>query len=131
MSLVRRRHVRVPVEVPVYVYAGARERTRGTARDVSLSGMRLDGAWHQGPGSRVYLEFALPHHRDFPVMAIGRVVWSKPAPVAPGADPDALGATGVEVLRYFPSARFAVRSFLERQRRRRLNYNIFDEVGAA
>ncbi|HVO31096.1 MAG TPA: PilZ domain-containing protein [bacterium] len=121
MSLVRRRHPRVPVETPVYVYAGPRERTRGTARDVSLSGMRLEGGDHQGIGSRIYLEFALPHHRDFPVMAIGRVVWADRQPDGTYA------ATGIEVLRYFPSARFAVRSFLDRHRRRRLNYNLFDE----
>ena len=122
MTIARRRHVRVPVDVPVYVYAGARDRTRGVARDVSLSGMRLEGAEHAGNGTRIYLEFALPHHRDFPVMAIGRVVWSKSAKDAAPA------SVGVEVLRYFPSARFAVRSYLDRHRRRRLNYNLFDET---
>ena len=76
MTVVRRRHVRVPVDVPVYVYSGPHERTKGTARDVSLSGMRLLGTRHEGLGSKIYLEFALPHHRDFPVMAIGRVVWA-------------------------------------------------------
>ena len=104
------------MDVPIYVYAGARERARGTAHNVSLSGMRLSGAHHAGLGTRIYLEYALPHHRDFPVMAIGRVVWSREA------------AAGVEVLRYFPSARFAVRSFVDRHRRRRLNYNLFDEA---
>lgn len=121
-TVARRRHVRVPVDVPVFVYAGPKERARCTARDVSASGMRLEGAEHQGPGSRIYLEFALPHHRDFPVMAIGRVVWST------GARPGEAPATGVEMLRYFPSARFAVRSFLDRHKRRRLNYNLFDEA---
>lgn len=116
MSVVRRRHVRVPVDVPVFVYAGPNERSRGRARDVSLSGLRLEGAQHQGVGTRVYLEFALPHHRDYPVMAIARVVWSETQ------------AIGVEILRFFPSARFAVRSFLERHRRRKLNYNVFDEA---
>ena len=120
MSIARRRHVRVPVDVPVYVYAGARERSRCTARDVSLSGMRLEGVEHGGTGTRIYLEFALPHHRDFPVMAIGRVVWSK--------DASGESSAGVEMLRYFPSARFAVRSFLDRHKRRRLNYNLFDEA---
>lgn len=123
MSIVRRRHVRIPVDVPVFVYAGPRERVKGRARDVSLSGLRLDGADHQGPGSRIYLEYALPHHRDYPVMAIGRVVWT-------GENrPDAGDREiGIEVLRYFPSARFAVRSFLDRHKRRRLNYNLFDEA---
>ena len=121
-NVARRRHVRVPVDVPVYVYAGALERSRCTARDVSMSGMRLEGASHQGTGTRIYLEFALPHHRDFPVMAIGRVVWSRDEKSGEPA------ATGVEMLRYFPSARFAVRSFLDRHRRRRLNYNLFDEA---
>ena len=123
-TVARRRHVRVPVDVPVYVYSGARERMRCTARDVSLSGMRLEGAEHDGTGSRVYLEFALPHHRDFPVMAIGRVVWTTDAVTGEPA------AAGVEMLRFFPSARFAVRSFLERHKRRRLNYNLFDETPA-
>ena len=123
-TVARRRHVRVPVDVPVFVYSGARERMRCTARDVSLSGMRLEGADHDGTGSRVYLEFALPHHRDFPVMAIGRVVWTTDAKTGEPA------AAGVEMLRFFPSARFAVRSFLERHKRRRLNYNLFDETPA-
>ena len=122
MPLVRRRHVRVPVDVPVWFHAGPSERVRGIARDVSSTGMQLEGALQPGT-SRVYLEFALPHHRDFPVMAIGRVVWQREAAVAGG-----LASFGVEVLRFFPSARFAVRSFLERQRRRRLNYNLFDEA---
>ena len=87
-----------------------------------MSGMRLEGAEHQGMGSRIYLEFALPHHRDFPVMAIGRVVW------ATDAKGEQTAAAGVEMLRFFPSARFAVRSFLDRHKRRRLNYNLFDEV---
>lgn len=121
-TVVRRRHVRVPVDVPVFVYAGARDRSKCTARDVSLSGMRLEGAEHSGLGSRIYLEFALPHHRDFPVMAIGKVVWTQDEKTGQTA------ATGVEMLRYFPSARFAVRSFLDRHKRRRLNYNLFDEA---
>ena len=121
----RRRHVRVPVECPVFVYAGAKDRTRCAARDVSLSGMRLEGADHAGVGSRIYLEFALPPLRDFPVMALGRVVWSTDEK---GGEP---AATGVEMLRFFPSARFAVRSFLDRHKRRRLNYNLFDEGPAS
>jgi hypothetical protein len=116
MPVPKRRHVRVPVDVPVYVYAGARERARGTAHDVSISGMKLSGAAHSGLGSRVYLEYALPHHRDYPVMAIGKVVWTRAE------------SAGVEVIRYFPSARFAVRSFVDRHRRRRMNYNLFDEA---
>lgn len=116
MAVVRRRHVRVPVDVPVFVYAGPRERSRGRAKDVSMSGLRLEGADHQGIGSRVYLEFALPHHRDYPVMAIAKVVWAEATGI------------GVEILRFFPSARFAVRSFVERHRRRKLNYNLFDEA---
>lgn len=124
MSLVRRRHVRVPVDCPVWYYAGPHDRSRGIARDVSLSGMRLDGVADPAAGNRVYLEFALPHHRDFPVMAIGRVVWRKAAREGETA------SFGVEVLRYFPSARFAVRSFLDRHRRRRLNYNLFDEAAS-
>jgi hypothetical protein len=121
-TVARRRHVRVPVDCPVFVYAGAKDRTKCVARDVSLSGMRLEGADHAGLNSRIYLEFALPHHRDFPVMAIGRVVWSTDEKTGEPA------ATGVEMLRYFPSARFAVRSFLDRHKRRRLNYNLFDEA---
>lgn len=121
-SVVRRRHVRVPVDVPVFVYAGAKDRSKCVARDVSLSGMRLEGAEHAGLGSRIYLEFALPHHRDFPVMAIGKVVWTQDEKSGERS------ATGVEMLRYFPSARFAVRSFLDRHKRRRLNYNLFDET---
>lgn len=116
MSVVRRRHVRVPVDVPVFVHSGARERSRGRALDVSMSGLRLEGADHQGIGTRLYLEFALPHHRDYPVMAIAKVVWTEAA------------AIGVEIQRFFPSARFAVRSFVDRHRRRKLNYNLFDEA---
>ena len=115
MESPRRRHVRVPVELPVFVYAGREERAKASARNVSMSGLRLMGGAHGGVGSRVYLEYALPPHRDVPVMAIGKVVWSKPT------------EAGVEVLRYFPSARFAVRSFLDRRRNRRVNYNLFDE----
>ena len=121
-TVARRRHVRVPVDVPVFVYAGAKDRTKCSARDVSLSGMRLEGAEHAGLGSRVYLEFALPNHRDFPVMAIGKVVWTQDEKSGEKS------AAGVEMLRFFPSARFAVRSFLDRHKRRRLNYNLFDEA---
>ena len=121
-TVARRRHVRVPVDVPVFVYAGARDRTKCAARDVSLTGMRLEGAEHAGLGSRIYLEFALPNHRDFPVMAIGKVVWAQDSKTGEKS------AAGVEMLRYFPSARFAVRSFLDRHKRRRLNYNLFDEA---
>jgi hypothetical protein len=120
-TVARRRHVRVPVDVPVFVYAGPQDRTKCTARDVSMSGMKLEGADHAGLGTRIYLEFALPHHRDFPVMAIGRVVWSTDEKTGERA-------TGVEMLRYFPSARFSIRSFLDRHKRRRLNYNLFDEI---
>ena len=123
-TVARRRHVRVPVDVPVFVYAGASDRSRCTARDVSMSGMRLEGVAHHEMGTRLYLEFALPHHRDFPVMAIGRVVWSEPE------EGGERSSVGVEMLRFFPSARFAVRSFLERHRRRRLNYNLFDETAS-
>ena len=119
MEVARRRHVRVPVDVPVWFYAGPHDRSRGIARDVSQSGMRLEGANHQGVGSRIYLEYALPNNRDYPVMAIGKVVWEKSGETQ---------SFGVEVLRYFPSARFAVRSFLDRTKRRRINYNIFDEA---
>ena len=121
LSHVRRRHVRVPVDVPVFVFSGPKERARSVARDVSLSGMRLADCETRSPGSRLYLEFVLPNHRDYPVMAIGRVIWSKPARAG------GTSAAGVEVVRYFPSARFAVRSFVDGHRRRRINYNLFDE----
>ena len=54
-------------------------------------------------------------------MVIGRVVWT--AAERTNAKP---GTIGIEILRYFPSARFAIRSFLDRMKRRRLNYNLFD-----
>lgn len=117
----RRRHVRVPVDVPVFLYTGKDDRATSRALDVSQSGMRLQDVGDRAVGSRIYLEYALPHHRDYPVMAIGRVVWT--AAQRKDAKP---GTVGVEVLRYFPSARFAVRSFLDRHKRRRLNYNLFD-----
>lgn len=105
----------------MFVYAGKDERATSKAMDVSQSGMQLQGAGGRAIGSRIYLEYALPHHRDYPVMAIGRVVWT--AEQRKDAKP---GTVGIEVLRYFPSARFAVRSFLDRHKRRRLNYNLFD-----
>lgn len=103
------------------VYTGKDERSTGRALNVSLSGMRLEGAGDRATGSRIYLEYALPHHRDYPVMVIGRVVWT--AAERTNAKP---GTIGIEILRYFPSARFAIRSFLDRMKRRRLNYNLFD-----
>ncbi len=117
----RRRHVRVPVDVPVVLHDGGSAKETAHARDVSLSGLKLQSTDTIRLGSRIHLEFVLPNEAEYPVMAIGRVVWGS---MAEAGSPRSFG---VEIVRYFPSAKLAVHAFVDRHRRRQLNYNLFDE----
>ena len=57
-------------------------------------------------------------HRDVPVMAIGEVVWRRQT--------ESDSTAGVEVLKFFPAGRTALRSFVAGARRNQFNYNHLD-----
>ena len=119
MEITRRRHVRIPLEASVNLYCNGEPRQQADIVDVSLSGLSLrDHDKLPQVGGRVYLEFSLPLHRDVPVMAIGEVVWRRQTE----SDPTA----GVEVLKFFPAGRTALRSFVAGARRNQFNYNHLD-----
>lgn len=119
MEITRRRHVRIPLRTPAHLYCSGRPRAQAEVADVSLSGVALrDSDDLPAIGDRVYLEFSLPHHRDVPVMAIGEVVWRRTREGSTGA--------GVEVLKFFPAGRTALRSFVAGARRSRFNFGLLD-----
>lgn len=119
MEITRRRHVRIPLRTGANLYCSGQPRATATVADVSLSGLALRDAEHLPEvGGRIYLEFSLPHHRDVPVMAIGEVVWRR-------SQGDDHGA-GVEVIKFFPAGRTALRAFVAGARRNRFNFSLLD-----
>lgn len=119
MEITRRRHVRIPLQVPAHLYSSGQPRAEARVQDVSLSGLTLhDVEELPETGQRVYLEFTLPSDRDVPVMVIGNVIWRRGEPGHRTA--------GVEVIKFFPAGRLALRSYVDRRRRQRLNYNVLD-----
>ena len=118
MEITRRRHARIPLSALANIYSSGHARGAARVSDVSLSGLALRGASHLALGERIYLEVSLPRHRDVPVMAIGIVRWLT------GQD-EALDA-GIEVLKFFPAGRTALRAFVNGARRSRFNFSLLD-----